>query len=162
MQSVIALIGLKAAFCDVHADDGVGRNPEHFQAFEVRRHVRLADQHIAYADLLEMVAQCRLADAQWPAAPVRAMRTHIAAGIERHPRGATDWRLHIGVGKAHAPLCHGVDIGRLQGRMPRTPQIVEAKLVAHDPENVFGSGHVRYFGDFRRLMVLYCRANNNR
>jgi hypothetical protein len=97
MQAVIALIGLETAFGHMHADDRVRRNPQHFHTFKVRRHVRLANQHIAHSDFLEMIAQRRFADAQRPAIPVRAMRAHIAAGIEGHARGAANRRLHIGV-----------------------------------------------------------------
>jgi hypothetical protein len=52
MQAVVALIGLEAAFRYMHADDRVGRDAEVLQAFEVGRHVGLADQHVADADLL--------------------------------------------------------------------------------------------------------------
>ena len=82
MQAVIALIRLETAFRDMHANDRVRRNAEQFEAFQVRRHMGFADQHITYADLLEVIAQRWLAHAQWPAVPVRAMRTHVAAGIE--------------------------------------------------------------------------------
>src|SRR5258708_3144316 len=44
--------------------------------------------------------------------------------------------------------------------MPRAAQVIPAKLIAHDPENVFGAGHV-LLGDFRRSMVRYCMANDN-
>jgi hypothetical protein len=53
-----------------------------FAFWQVRRHMRLADQHIAHADLLQMIAQRRFADAQRPAIPVRAVRAHVAAGVE--------------------------------------------------------------------------------
>ena len=52
MQAVVALIGFEAAFRHVHADDRVRRDAEILQAFEVGRHVGLADQHVADADLL--------------------------------------------------------------------------------------------------------------
>jgi hypothetical protein len=54
MQAVIALKRPEAAFRDMHADHRC--NPRHFHAFEIRRHVGLADQHIAQSDLLEMIA----------------------------------------------------------------------------------------------------------
>src|SRR5664280_2891590 len=90
------------------------------------------------------------------------MRTHVAAGIERHARGSADRGLHIGVRKAHPALGHGVDIWRLQSRMSRTPQVIEPKLIAHDPENVFWACHVLYFGNCGQLMVRYRIANDNR
>src|SRR6266478_153147 len=86
-----------------------------------------------------MVAESRLADPQRPAVPVRAVRAHVAAGVERHPRGAADRRLHIGVREAHATLRHGVDVRGLQGLMSRTSQVIMAKLVAHDPDDVLGA-----------------------
>jgi hypothetical protein len=92
VQTVVAFVWLEAAFRGMHADDRVGRDAEHLHAFEIGRHVRLADQHIAHVDLLQMVAQCRLADAQRPAVPVRAMRAHVAAGVEAHARGTADRR----------------------------------------------------------------------
>ena len=62
MQAVVALVGLEAAFRHMHADDQIRRNPEHLQAFEVRRHVRLADQHIAHAGFLQVIAERLLAE----------------------------------------------------------------------------------------------------
>ena len=145
MQAVVALIGLEAAFRHVHADDGVRGDAEILQAFEVGRHMRLADQHVADADLLQVIAERRLADAQRPAVPVRAVRAHVAAGIERHPRGAADRRLHIGVRKPHAAPGHRVDVRRLQHGVAGAAEIIVAKLVAHDPEHVlrrlFGRRH---------------------
>ena len=149
MQAVVALIGLEAAFRHMHADDRVRRDAEHLQAFEIGRHVGLADQHVAHADLLQVVAQRRLADAQRPAVPVRAVRAHVAAGVEAHPRGAADRRLHIGVGEAHAAPRHRVDVRRLQRRMAGAAEIIMAKLVAHDPEDVFRARHVRTFRKLR-------------
>ena len=170
MQAVVALIGLEPAFRHMHADDRVWRDAEILQAFEVGRHVGLADQHVAHADLLQVIAERRFADAQRPAVPVRAVRAHVAAGIERHPRRAADRRLHIGVGKQHAAPGHRVDVRRLQDRVPGAAEIVVAKLVAHDPEHVlrrrFGR-HFRHFGWSSEEaeeggMVRYCRANDNR
>ena len=149
MQAVVALIGLEAAFRHMHADDRVRRDPEIFQAFQIGRHVGLADQHVAHADLLEMIAERRFADAQRPAVPVRAVRTHVAAGIERHPRGAADRRLHIGIREQHATLRHRIDIRRLEDGVPGASQIVVAKLVAHDPEHVLRTRHGRAFRLFR-------------
>ena len=143
VQAVVALIGLEAAFGDMHADDGIRRDAEQLQAFEIGRHVGLADQHVADADLLQMIAERRLADAQRPAVPVRAVRAHVAAGIERHPRRAADRRLHIGVGEAHAALGHRVDVRGLQRGMAGAAEIIMAKLVAHDPDDVFRARHVR-------------------
>ena len=102
MQAVVALVGLEAALRHVHADDRVRRDAEQLHAFEVGRHVGLADQHVAHADLLQVIAERRLADAQRPAVPVRAVRAHVAAGVEAHARGAADRRLHIGFREAHA------------------------------------------------------------
>ena len=170
MQAVVALIGLEAAFRHMHADDGVLRNAEILQALQVGRHMRLADQHVADADLLQVIAERRFADAQRPAVPVRAVRAHVAAGIERHPRRAADRRLHIGVGEQHAAFGHRVDVRRLQGRVAGAAEIVVAKLVAHDPEHVlrrrFGR-HFRHFGwsseeAEEARMVRYRRANDNR
>ena len=141
MQAVVALIGLKAAFRHMHADDRIRSDPEVFQAFEVRRHMGLSDQHVAYADLGEMIAERRLADTERPAVPVRAVRAHIAAGIEAHPRRAADRRLHIGIGKAHAALRHRVDVRCLQGRVSGASEIIMAQLVAHDPDDVFRARH---------------------
>ena len=170
MQAVVALIGLEPAFRHVHADDGVGRDAEILQALEVGRHVGLADQHVADADLLQVIAERRFADAKRPAVPVRAVRAHVTAGIERHPRRAADRRLHIGVGEQHAAFGHRVDVRRLQDRVPGAAEIVVAKLVAHDPEHVlrgrFGR-HFRHFGWSSEQageggMVRYRRANDNR
>ena len=125
----------------MHADDRVRGDPQHLQAFEIWRHVGLADQHVAHADLVQMIAERRLADTQRPAVPVRAVRAHVAAGIERHPRGAADRRLHIGVGEPHAAFGHRIDVRRLQRRVPGATQIIIAKLVAHDPKDVFRACH---------------------
>src|SRR3954453_18639445 len=51
MQAVVPLVGLKTALRHMLADDGVRRDAERLQAFEVRRHMGLADQHVAHADL---------------------------------------------------------------------------------------------------------------
>jgi hypothetical protein len=34
--------------------------------------------------------------------------------------------------------------------MTGAPQIIMAKLIAHDPDDVVGARHVRRFGDFKR------------
>ncbi len=150
MQAVIALIRLEAAFRHVHADDGVLGDAEILQPLQVGRHMRLADQHVADADLLQVIAERRFANAQWPAVPVRAVRAHVAAGIERHPRRPADRRLHIGVRKQHAAPGHRIDVRRLQHGMPGAAEIIVAKLVAHDPEHVlrrrFGRRHRQVFG----------------
>ena len=146
MQAVVALIGLEAAFRHMHADDRVRRDAELLHAFEVGRHVGLADQHVAHADLLQVIAERRLADPQRPAVPVRAVRAHVAAGVEPHPRRAADRRLHIGVGEPHAALGHRVDVRRLQRRVAGAAEIVIAKLVAHDPEHVLRRRFGRHFG----------------
>ena len=170
MQAVVALIRLEAAFRHMHADDRVRRDAEILQALEIGRHMRLADQHVADADLLQVIAERRFADAQRPAVPVRAVRAHVAAGIERHPRRAADRRLHIGVGKQHAALGHRIDVRRLQDRVSGAAEIVVAKLVAHDPEHVlrrrFGR-HFRHFGWSSEEageggMVRYRSPNDNR
>ena len=141
MQAVVALIGLEAAFGDVHADHRIRADAERLHAFEVGRHVGLADQHVAHADFLEVIAEGRLADPQRPAVPVRAVRAHVAAGVERHPRRTADRRLHIGLREQHAAPGHGVDVRRLQRRMAGAAEIIVAKLVAHDPENVLRARH---------------------
>ena len=46
----------------MHADDRIRRDAERLQSFEIRRHVGLADQHVAHADLLQMIADSGLAD----------------------------------------------------------------------------------------------------
>ena len=121
-----------------------GAMPSSLHAFEIGRHVGLADQHIAHADLLEVIAQRRLADAQRPAVPVRAVRAHVAAGVEAHARGAADRRLHVGAREAHAARRQRVDVRRLQRRMPGAAEIVVAQLVAHDEEDIFVRGMVRF------------------
>ena len=141
MQPVIALVRLEAAFGDMHADHRFRRDAERLHAFEVGRHVGLADQHVAHADLVQVIAQRGLADAQRPAVPVRAVRAHVAPGVERHPRRPADRRLHIGLAEQHATLRHGVDVRRLQCGMAGAAEIVVAKLVAHDPENVLRPRH---------------------
>src|SRR6185437_11914010 len=109
--------------------------------FDVGRHVRFTDQHIAHADLLEVIAERRLADTQRPAIPVRTVRAHVAPSIERHARWAADRRLHIGVGEADAALCHRIDIGCLNCGMAIAAEVIIAKLVAHDPDDVLRSRH---------------------
>ncbi len=81
MQSVVALIGLEAAFGDMHADDRVRRDAERASAFEVGRHVGLADQHIAHADFLQMIAQ---ASARRPAAASRSSASRASACSGRY------------------------------------------------------------------------------
>ena len=147
MQAVVALVRLEAALRDMNADDRIRRDAEHLHAFEVGGHVGLADQHVAHADLLQVIAERRLADAQRPAVPVRAVRAHVAPGIEGHARGAADRRLHIGVGEAHPALCHRVDIRGLQRGVAGAAEIIMAKLVAHDPDDVFRARHARDFSD---------------
>ncbi|MHC2742940.1 hypothetical protein ACVMFA_008737 [Bradyrhizobium liaoningense] len=155
MQAVVALVRLEAAFGDVHADDRFRGNAERLHALEVGRHVGLADQHVAHADLLEVIAERGLANAQRPAVPMRAVRAHVAPGVERHPRGPTDRRLHIGVGEQHAALCHGVDVRCLQRGMAGAAEIIIAKLVAHDPENVLRARHASSLLFLDRSMLRY-------
>src|SRR5262249_58569485 len=57
-------------------------------------------------------------------------------GVETHPRWAADRRLHVSLGEAHATSRHGIDVRRPQRRMAGTAEIIMAKLVAHDPQNV--------------------------
>jgi len=158
MQAVVALIGFEAAFRHMHADHRIRRDPQRLQAFDIRRHMGLADQHVAHADLLQVVAERGLADPQRPAVPVRTMRAHVAAGIERHPRRAADRRLHVGFREAHAAPCHRVDIRRFQCRVARATKIIMAKLIAHDPEDVLRLRHVLLRSqDGGRPMLQYRR-----
>jgi hypothetical protein len=170
MQSIVAFVRLEPAFRHVHADNGVRRNTEILQALEVGRHMGLADQHVADADLLQVIAERRFADAKRPAVPVRTVRAHVTAGIERHPRRPADRRLHIGVREQHAAFGHSIDVRRLQDRVPGAAEIVVAKLVAHDPEHVLRGRFGRHFRHFgwsskqagERGMVRYPSANDNR
>src|SRR5688500_1437552 len=97
VQAIIALIRLEAAFGHMHTNDRSWRDAERFHALKVGRHVGLADQHVAYANVLQMIAERRLSDTQRPAVPVRAVRTHVTPGVETHARRAADRRLHVGV-----------------------------------------------------------------
>src|SRR6202012_4889992 len=65
----------------------------------------------------------------------------VAPGIERHARWAADRRLHIGVGEADAALRHRIDIGSLDRRMAVAAEVIIAKLVAHDPDDVLRARH---------------------
>src|SRR3954469_25270846 len=161
MQAVVTLIGLKPAFGDVHADHRFRRDAERLHAFEIGRHVGLADQHVAHAELLEVIAEGGFADPQRPAVPVRAVRAHVAPGVERHPRGTADRRLHIGLAEQYAALRHGVDVRRLQRGMAGAAEIVVAKLVAHDPENVLRARHESSLPFLDCWMLRYRNAGDN-
>ena len=141
MQSVVALIGLEAAFGKMHADRRGGLDAESGQALAVGCHMGLADQHVAHAERAQMVAQGRLADAQWKAVPARPVRAHVAAGVKAHARRPADRRLDISAGEAHAARRQRVEVRRPQKRVATAAEIVEAELVAHDEQNVARRRH---------------------
>ena len=61
MQPIVPLVRLEPAFRHMHADDRVLGDAEILQPFEVGRHMGLADQHVADADLLQVIAERRFA-----------------------------------------------------------------------------------------------------
>ena len=73
--------------------------------------------------------------------PCRSVAEHVTAGQERHARRAAERRLHEGLLEVHPPRGESVDVGRLQVRMSVAGQVVPAKLVAHDEQNVSGGAH---------------------
>ena len=94
------------------------------------------------AERTQIVAERHLADLQRNAVPGRAVRLHVAAGVEAHARGAAHRRLHVGAREAHAPRRERIDVGCVQLGMAVAGQVVPAQLVAHDEEDVAGgSGH---------------------
>ncbi len=142
MQPVVALVGFETALRQMHAERRAGIDAEPLHAGQIGRHMRLADQHGAHAELREMVAQCRLADAQREAVPIGAVRAHVAAGVKAHPRRPAHRRLHIGAVEAHAARRQRIDVRRLHVRMAVAAEIIEPQLVAHDEKDVF-AGHLR-------------------
>ena len=114
MQAVVALVGLEAAFASEHADVEIrDRCPA---AASPRRRPSCASCRPATCGCRAGAddPQRRLADAQREAVPVRPVRSHVAAGVEAHPRRAADRRLDIGAGEPHAARRQGVDVRRLE------------------------------------------------
>ena len=138
VQTVVALVGLKAAFGDSHADDRIRIDAEPRHALDVGLHVGLADQRRAHAERAQIIAHGHLADLERETVPRRAMRLHIAARIGAHARGAADRRLHIGAGETHAARRQRIDVRGFEPRMAVAGQIVPAQLVAHDEKDIFG------------------------
>ena len=136
VQSVVAFERLEAAFADMHAHAGIGRNTKPRHPSGIRLHVRLAHQHVAHADFAKVLAQRRLTDPQRKPVPVGAVRTHVAAGVKTHARRPAHRRLHVGAGKPHATRRQRIDVRRRQAWVAVAAQIVEPQLVAHDPQHV--------------------------
>src|SRR4029079_8641790 len=96
VQAVVALVGGADALGDAHADDRGRINAEALHALAVGAHVGLADQNRLHPERTQIVAERQLAHFQRVAVPRRAVRLHIAPGVEAHARGATHRRLHVG------------------------------------------------------------------
>ena len=139
VQPVVALVGVEPAFGNPHADDGAGIDAEPLHALAVGAHVRLAHQHRLHPERAQIVAERHLADLQRHAVPGRAMRLHIAPGVEAHARGSAHRRLHIGAREAHTLGRKPIDVRRGQPGVSVAGQVIPAQLVAHDEENVFAA-----------------------
>ena len=135
-EPIVALPDVEAAFRLPRADHAVGREAEPFHALRVGLHVGLANEPAAHAEPAQVVAHRVFAHPQREPVPRRPVRRGIAPGIETHPRGAADRRLHIGIGEAHALRRHPVEMRCLQMRMPAAAQVIEPQLVIHDEEYV--------------------------
>src|SRR5262245_2898308 len=84
VQTIIALVGVEAAFRQAHTDDGVGIDAEALHAFAVGAHMRFADQRRAPSERAQIVAKGQLADLERYPVPIGAMGLHVSAGVEAH------------------------------------------------------------------------------
>src|SRR5262249_32632776 len=110
VQAVVALAGIKAAFGYAHADNGLRIDAEALHAFFIRGHVGLPDEHGLDAERTKIITHGHLADLERDAVPVRAVRLHIAAGVEAHARRPANRRLHVGAREAHAACRQAIDM----------------------------------------------------
>jgi len=137
-HAVVALEHIEAAFRHPRPDDAVGLQPQSPHPFGIGVHMGLADQPARHARFAQMVAHRPFADLERRAVPAGAMAVHIPAGIGRHPRWPAYRRLHIGAGEPDAHCGQPVHVRRLQVRVSVAAQIVPAKLVEHDEQDVPG------------------------
>ena len=141
MQPVVPLIRLEAAFRKQHAGIACRVDAEPLHALPVGGHMRLADQRRAQSERTQPVAEREFAHRQRHVVPGGAVAEHVAPGIEGHPRRAADRRLAIGAGEARSFRCQPVQMRRLQRRMPVAGEIIPAKLVCHDEEDIADARH---------------------
>ena len=86
--------------------------PKRASASLSRQHVRLAGERRRAPGRAQVVAERVLGGGQRHAIPRRAVRAHVAAGVERHPRRAAHARLHERVVEAHAARRERVEMRR--------------------------------------------------
>ena len=137
MDAIITLIRFKPNLCVMYANCTGWIDAKALHPFLIWDHVRLAHQNRAYAQRLEMITNVLLTHPQRHKICRRTVRGWITSRVNAHPAGATNWRLHVSVGKAHAALCQRVDVGRVQSVVTRARKIVITQLITHDEEYIF-------------------------
>jgi len=143
VDAVVALVGVEAALGDPLPDLRGGVDAEARHAHQVGAHVGLADQHRAYAERTQVIADGHLSDLERDEVPARAVCMHVAPGVVAHPRGAADRRLRVRAVEDHAARRQTVDVRGVQARVAEARQVVVAQLVAHDEEDVAHLAHGR-------------------
>ncbi len=107
----------------------------------VRHDVRLAGERKRASGAAQIFAERYFADRQRHAVPGRAVARHVAAGVERHARGAAHAGLHERAIEAHAAPRELVEMSRREKGMAVAAEMIGAQLVAHDEQDVADRAH---------------------
>ena len=127
---------LEAAVDDRPADAGVRVHPEAGQRGTGAGHLHLADQHRRETEIPHVVSQGQLPRLERVLVGHRAVRGHVAAGVDAGPGRTAQRRLAVGAGEPHPAGGEPVDVRGLQVRVAVAGQVVPPELVAHDEQDV--------------------------
>ncbi len=139
-MSVVTLDRREAARAQQRAALRLGLDAEARQCGGVGQHVALAGERGDPPPCAQVVAECVLRDGQRDVVPRRAVRIHVAARVERHPRRPADAGLDERVVEAHAAPREPVEIRRVDRPAVARDEIAP-QLIAHDEQHVAGGAH---------------------
>ena len=136
VEALQLLEGLEAAVDDRPPGAAVRVHPEAGQRGPGAAHLHLADQHRGEAEVPHVVAQGQLPELERVLVGHRAVRGHVAAGVDARPGRPAQRRLAVGAGEPDPAGGEPVDVRGLQVRMAVAGQVVPPELVEHDEQDV--------------------------
>ncbi len=142
MVTVVAVEFVERTGREALPERTLARDVEPLHAVAVGHHVRFAGQRKRAAIQAQVFAKRHFADRERHAVPVGAVTAHRAAGVIRHTRRTAHAGTDEGIVEPHAARGQRVDMTGLKVGMSVAAEVIAAKLVAHDEENVAGVRHL--------------------
>ena len=118
---------------------------------------------LAYDTIVGIVAKGVLPQCPMPVLPVAAHMgvTRVLTGHERSTRWCTHRTAGIGLGKAHALLCHTVKVGSLYQLLTIATKVAIAHVIAHDEDNVRALCWYRFIFRLRHCAACHSHGRHH-